>query len=92
MLIVADLPAVEAWVFITVSVTALLLHLPHYFTNKTWQALWKRIEKFRTGNIVQYNIWFWDTPDWAPTAEIRAWPVLSNELCYLIEEDWTQKD
>lgn len=35
MLIVADLSAVEAWVFITVSVTALLLHLPHYFTNKT---------------------------------------------------------
>jgi len=35
MLIVADVPAVKAWVFITVSVKRLLLHLPHFFTNKT---------------------------------------------------------
>lgn len=78
MLMMADLPAAEAWVFITVSVTGLLLHLPCYFTNKTWQALWKKIEKLKTGNIAQYNSWFWDTPDSAPAAKTRAWPVLSR--------------
>lgn len=53
----ADLPAVEAWGFITVKLTG-LLYLPHYFTNKTWQALWKKIEKLKPGNIAQYNCWF----------------------------------
>lgn len=89
----SDLLAAEAWVFITVSLAGLLLHLPHYFPNIIWWAFRKNIDKLKTRNIAQYNFWFSDTPDRVPTAESLACLELhTNVQCCSNEEDWRQRD
>lgn len=88
----SDLLTVEAWVFITVSVAGLLLHLPHYFPNKIWWAFRKNIEKPETRNIAQYNSWFSEIPNWVPTAKsLTCLELHSNVLCCFNEEDCRQR-